>query len=237
MEPFAVGLHCTPWLAPWSRWCAPEPRVAVPESPQSAAVRPSGTAAGQPDKAFEALLAGVAESAYGVALCLADGEDAAVERLQEAVAGDCRDLKGVGPDSDVRLRFLGILTRGHVAAVRRGSEQAGSTDLDDTPDLLLYARSAAAGWPTTGEHPAAELLERLGTQRVVTALRRLPGDYRVVCTLYFMADLSYEEIARVMEYPVGTARARLHRARKMLQKSLWRIAEAEGMTDGPGGTA
>jgi RNA polymerase sigma-70 factor (ECF subfamily) len=170
-----------------------------------------------------------------VALCLADGEAAAVERLQEAVAGACRDLKGIDQDTDVRLRFLGILTRGHLAG-RRGSDQADSTELDDTPDLHLYARSAAAGWPTTGEHPAAELLERLGTERVVRALRRLPADYRVVCTLYFMADLSYEEIARVMEYPLGTVRARLHRARKMLQKSLWRIAEAEGMTDGPGGS-
>ena len=209
----------------------------MPESPQSAAVRPSASAPGPPDPALETLLAGVAESAYGVALCLADGEATAVEHLQEAVVGACRDLPGFTPGADVRLWFLGILTRGHLAAGRRGPEQADSADLDDTPDLHLYARSAAVGWPTAGEHPAAELLERLGTERVVTALRRLPADYRVLCTLYFMADLSYEEIACVLEYPVGTVRARLHRARKMLQKSLWRIAEAEGMADGPGGAA
>jgi len=209
----------------------------VPESPQSAAVRPSARNAGRPDSAFEALLAGVAESAYGVALCLADGEATAVERLQEAVAGACRDRKGIAPGADLWLWFLGILARGHLAAVRRESEPADGTDLDDTPDLYLYARSAAAGLPTAGEHPAAKLLERLGTERVVTALRRLPADYRVLGTLYFMADLSYEEIARVMECPLGTVRARLHRARRMLQKSLWRIAEADGMADRPGGTA
>ena len=207
----------------------------MPESPQSAAVRPSASTPGRPDPALEALLAGAAESAYGVALCLANGEASAVEHLQEAVAGACRALRGLAPDTDVRLWFLGILTREHLAAGRRGPEQADSRNLDDTPDLLLYARSAAAGWPTAGEHPAADLLECLGTERVVTALRRLPADYRVLCTLYFMADLSYEEIARVMEYPAGTVRGRLHRARKMLQKSLWRIAEAEGMTNGPGG--
>jgi RNA polymerase sigma-70 factor (ECF subfamily) len=215
----------------------PEPRVAVPETPQSATVRPSARTAGRPDSAFEALLAGAAESAYCMALCLADGEATAVELLHQAVAGACQDLKGIAPDADIRLWFLGILTREHLAAVRRESEPADETDLDDTPDLHLYARSAALGWPTTGEHPAAELLERLGTERVVKALRRLPADYRVLCTLYFMADLSYEEIARVMAYPVGTVRARLHRARKMLQKSLWQIAEAEGMADRPGGTA
>jgi RNA polymerase sigma-70 factor (ECF subfamily) len=207
----------------------------VPESPQFAAVRPSASTPGRPDPALEALLAGAAESAYGVALCLANGEARAVEHLQEAVARACRELMELSSDTDVRLWFLGILTREHLAAGRRGPEQADSGNLDDTPDLHLYARSAAVGWPTAGEHPAAELLERLGTERVVTALRRLPADYRVLCTLYFMADLSYEEIARVMEYPAGTVRGRLHRARKMLQKSLWRIAEAEGMTDGPGG--
>ena len=215
----------------------PEPRVAVPESSQSAAVRCSASTLGRPDSALEALLAGVAESAYGVALCLAEGEATAVERLQEAVAGACRYPMGLAPGANLRLWFLGILTRGHLAAERRRPEQADNADLDDTPDLHLYARSAAGGWPTAGEHPAAELLERLGTERVVTALRRLPADYRVLCTLYFMADLSYEEIARVMEYPVGTVRARLHRARKMLQKSLWRIAQAEGIADGPGGAA
>lgn len=41
-----------------------------------------------------------------------------------------------------------------------------------------------------------------------------------MATLHFMADLSYEETACVLEYPVGTVRSRLDRARKMLQKSL-----------------
>jgi RNA polymerase sigma-70 factor (ECF subfamily) len=191
----------------------------------------------RPAAAFETLLAGAAESAYCVALCLADGEATAVELLQQTVLSACRDPKGIAPDADVQLWFIGMLARGHLAALRHASEPADGADLDDTPDLHLYARSAAAGWPTAGEHPAARLLDRLGTERVVTALRRLPADYRVLCALYFMADLSYEEIALVMEYPLGTVRARLHRARKMLQKSLWLIAEAEGVADGPGGTA
>ncbi len=187
--------------------------------------------------AFEELLAGIAESAYGVALCLADGETTAIERLQQAVARACQDPPGVTAGDDLRLRFLGMLAREHLAAARRGPDRADTADLDDTPDLYLYARSAALGWPTVGEHPAADLLERLGTECVVTALRRLPADYRVLCTLYYMADLSYEEMARVLEYPVGTVRARLHRARKMLQKSLWATAQAEGMADRPGGVA
>jgi RNA polymerase sigma-70 factor (ECF subfamily) len=44
-----------------------------------------------------------------------------------------------------------------------------------------------------------------------------------------MNDSSYEEIARILECPVGTVRSRLHRGRKMLQKSLWQIAEEDGI--------
>jgi len=101
--------------------------------------------------AFEELLAGVAESAYGMALCLADGETTAIERLQQAVARACQGPPGAIAGDDIRLWFLGILAREHLAAARRGPERADAADVDDTPHLYLYARSAALGWPTVGE--------------------------------------------------------------------------------------
>ena len=51
----------------------------------------------------------------------------------------------------------------------------------------------------------------------------------MVCTLYFMEEFAYHEIADVLEVPVGTVRSRLHRGRKMLQKSLWYLAEESGV--------
>ena len=46
-----------------------------------------------------------------------------------------------------------------------------------------------------------------------------------------------EEIAQVLECPVGTVRSRLHRGRKMLQKALWRIAEEDGIVPASGDQA
>jgi RNA polymerase sigma-70 factor (ECF subfamily) len=60
-------------------------------------------------------------------------------------------------------------------------------------------------------------------------MARLPTEYRIVATLYFMEDLTYEEIAHTLECPVGTVRSRLHSSRKMLQKALWQIAEEDGI--------
>ena len=44
-----------------------------------------------------------------------------------------------------------------------------------------------------------------------------------------MDDLSYQEIADILEVPIGTVRSRLHRGRHMLQKQLWHIAEELGI--------
>jgi RNA polymerase sigma-70 factor (ECF subfamily) len=60
-------------------------------------------------------------------------------------------------------------------------------------------------------------------------MARLPTDYRMVATLYFMEDLTYEEISHALECPVGTVRSRLHRSRKMLQKALWQVAQEDGI--------
>jgi RNA polymerase sigma-70 factor (ECF subfamily) len=64
---------------------------------------------------------------------------------------------------------------------------------------------------------------------VARALDSLPEEFRVVSTLYFMEDLSYQEIAGVVGVPVGTVRSRLHRGRKLLQKRLWQAALDAGL--------
>src|SRR5206468_10306575 len=67
------------------------------------------------------------------------------------------------------------------------------------------------------------------TRRSSDLLAALPEDYRVVCTLYFMDDLAYQDIADIVGIPVGTVRSRLHRGRKMLQKRLWQVAHDLGI--------
>jgi RNA polymerase sigma-70 factor (ECF subfamily) len=64
------------------------------------------------------------------------------------------------------------------------------------------------------------------------AVERLPEAYRLVVTLDFMESFSHEDIAGILEVPVGTVRARLYRGRKMLQKALWRVAVEAGIAPG-----
>ena len=178
---------------------------------------------------FEALFAGVVNPAFGVAMRLTRNQADAEDLVQEAAFLAYRGFGSFETGTNFRAWFLKILTNCYYSKRRREKSRPVTSDLDDTPDLYLYARSGQAGFPTQGADPAAELLERLGTERIVAAMTRLPEEYRVVATLYFMDDLSYEEIARVLECPVGTVRSRLHRSRKMLQKALCQVAEEDGI--------
>jgi RNA polymerase sigma-70 factor (ECF subfamily) len=198
---------------------------------------PSGTSAASRDPAvapatFESLFTAVMNTAFGVAMRFCHNQADAEDLVQEAAFLAYRAFDSFEPGSNFRAWFLKILTNCYFSKRRREKSRPIASDLDDTPDLYLYARSGQAGFPTQGPDPASELLETLGTERIVAAIGRLPEEYRVVSTLYFMEDLSYEDIARILECPVGTVRSRLHRGRKMLQKALWQVAHEDGIVGG-----
>ncbi len=73
--------------------------------------------------------------------------------------------------------------------------------------LAAYAKSVDAERP--GSPPSAETA-------ALAALARLPLRQREVVLLHAWADLSYEEIARALDVPIGTVRSRLARARRSL---------------------
>jgi RNA polymerase sigma-70 factor (ECF subfamily) len=59
--------------------------------------------------------------------------------------------------------------------------------------------------------------EERRTQRLIDSL---PLHYRIVVLLRHQQDLSYEEIARTLDLPLGTVKARIHRARALLKQRL-----------------
>jgi len=67
----------------------------------------------------------------------------------------------------------------------------------------------------------AELAERSEEERATEALiAALPEHYRVVVLLRHQQGLSYEEIAEALRLPLGTVKARIHRARALLRDRL-----------------
>jgi len=67
---------------------------------------------------------------------------------------------------------------------------------------------------------------------VKRALSNLPADYRMAVLLADVEEFTYQEIARIMECPIGTVMSRLNRARRMLVQ-LIQAQREEGTTEKP----
>lgn len=86
----------------------------------------------------------------------------------------------------------------------------GSFQADDEGDETSRQKSE----PTTSETPESILAAREIAAAVNAVLEELPDELRQAITLREMEGLSYEEIAELMNCPIGTVRSRIFRARE-----------------------
>ncbi len=178
---------------------------------------------------FEVLLEPLLDGAFGTALRFTRNRTDAEDLVQEAALLAWRGFKGFERGSNFKAWFFRILTNCFYSKYRKRKRQGTEIELDDAPELFLYCQTAAVGLHAQVEDPAKLLMDKLATEQVEEAIAALPDEYRVVATLYFIEDFSYQEIAEVVGVPVGTIRSRLHRGRRLLQKAMWMIAEERGI--------
>jgi RNA polymerase sigma factor (sigma-70 family) len=120
--------------------------------------------------------------------------EAAEDLLHETFLQALRGLDRLTAAASPRAWLFGIARRVGLAALRRRRMQP-------LPDGLAAAEAGQAD-------------ERL--ERMRRAIGRLPPPQREALQLRLVEELSYEEIAAVLEIPVGTVRSRLHNAVRML---------------------
>jgi len=70
-----------------------------------------------------------------------------------------------------------------------------------------------------------DFLRAFGRDDVREVLLRLPELYRAPLVLRYMDGFATKEIARLLDVPLGTVLARLHRGRKRFERELWAYAE------------
>ena len=76
--------------------------------------------------------------------------------------------------------------------------------------------------------PEGAFFQSIVDEEILEAIDALPGEYRMAVVLSDLEDLSYNEIAEVMEIPVGTVKSRLFRGRRQLQQQLYEYAVEMG---------
>ncbi len=112
------------------------------------------------------------------------------------------------------LYRIGINTaKNHLVAQSRKSP-ANSIDVQDAEDY------GASEWLKEFASPEREALAGELEATIHSAMSDLPADLREAITLREIEGLSYEEIAAVMDCPIGTVRSRIFRAREAIDSKL-----------------
>ncbi|MGH7525961.1 MAG: sigma-70 family RNA polymerase sigma factor [Gemmatimonadales bacterium] len=179
---------------------------------------------------FETLLSPILSMAYGTAVRLTRNRTEAEDLVQDAALLAFRAFGSFQTGTNFKAWFFRILTNAFYSRHRKEKHERANLSTEEIPPLYLYSQTADLGFHDRESDPASAVMDRIDTDQVAEALDALPAEYRVVATLYFIDDFSYQQIADVVGCPVGTVRSRLHRGRRMLQKALWQIAEERGIT-------
>jgi len=178
---------------------------------------------------FAAELVPLLDRAYGLAYSLTHDRADAEDLVQEAALLALKAFGQFTPGTNFKAWFYRILVNAFYGQLRKQRRQGETVDLENLPSLYLYGKTTALGLQGQTDDPAGALLSRLDAESIVAALEALPQEYRVACSLYFIQDFSYEDIAQTLDVPLGTVRSRIHRGRKLLQQRLWAIAEERGI--------
>ena len=104
--------------------------------------------------------------------------------------------------------------KNHLAAQARRPQESG-IDVTDA-EHLAGANPELREYETPEGLALTEEIERT----VIAAIEALPEDLKVAISLRELEGLSYEDIARVMECPIGTVRSRIYRAREAVNARL-----------------
>jgi RNA polymerase sigma-70 factor, ECF subfamily len=123
---------------------------------------------------------------------------------------------------DVKPWLLAILR--NVCRVEYGRQSRVLLyDVNVEPDQL---ESAIPLWREAPDTPEAQVLRKLDDETIRGLVAALPDVFREVIVLREIDDLSYREIAAIVDAPVGTVMSRLARGRAMLREA-WLKAEHE----------
>jgi RNA polymerase sigma-70 factor (ECF subfamily) len=177
------------------------------------------------------------QSLYGVAMRMTKSESDAEDLVQDAILRAYRFWDGFESGTNARAWLMRIMTnlfRNRYREKAREQEILGEAEAS-TANVGQFQGSA----PRDAE---SALFGRMLSRDVEKALALLPPEFRLPVILADLEDLSYKEIADIMECPAGTVMSRLYRGRRMLQKMLSDYAskaasEGESAAESPAETA
>jgi RNA polymerase sigma-70 factor (ECF subfamily) len=165
------------------------------------------------NEAFAALVDAHYAPLYRFALSLARNASDAGDLVQQTFFIWATKGHGLRELSKAKSWLFTTLYREYLRGRRRDARSSSIEDL-----------------PTAEREPAAEDVDRVSridAGLVMAALQAVDETFRAPLTLFYLEDLSYQEIADALDVPIGTVMSRLSRGKSQLRVALER-AEATG---------
>jgi len=169
-------------------------------------------------KRFERLVLPHVDAAYNLARWLARNDEDAKDVTQEAYLRAFKFFDGFRGD-DARAWMLTILRNTYCTRVKTHRPNGPVESFDKDLHILGEAGRAFCG-ALAGVHPETGLMRRATREILTTALEGLPRESREIIVLRELEELSYREIADIVDVPMGTVMSRLSRARRQLRQRL-----------------
>ncbi|MGO8993979.1 MAG: sigma-70 family RNA polymerase sigma factor [Polyangiaceae bacterium] len=170
------------------------------------------------------------DAMYGVACRLTRNPTEAEDLVQDALVKAMRARDQFNAGTNLKAWMFRILTNTFINKYRRGGLERSVLEGPDADPLV-------DGWVSAStmrqlRDPEQIALRPIVESEVGKALDALPAEFKLAVVLCDVEEFSYEEIADIMGCPIGTVMSRLHRGRKLLQKSLYSHALAMGIVKG-----
>jgi RNA polymerase sigma-70 factor (ECF subfamily) len=157
---------------------------------------------------FEEVLGTYQDKVFRLCCAMLGNRALAEETAQDVFLRVWKALPGYRGESSLSTWIYSIARNACFTAMKKRSARRHDFSLD-LPAVRHEAEIAAADSRGPDHRPD-----------ILRLVAELPDNYRQVILLYHMEEKSYEEVAAMLDLPIGTVRTHLHRARRQLAAAL-----------------
>jgi RNA polymerase sigma factor (sigma-70 family) len=162
---------------------------------------------------------------YNFALRLTNDEDDAQDLVQDTCMKAFRFIESFEPGTYAKAWLFRILKNNFINDYRKKSRGPAKVEFEWVEQSFSGDEDHE---PAAHADLHAETVNEMLGDEITAAIQSLPVDFRMIIILCDMEEFSYEEMARILNIPIGTVRSRLHRARAILKENLASYAKTKG---------
>jgi RNA polymerase sigma factor (sigma-70 family) len=170
------------------------------------------------------------DSMYNFAFKLTNDEDDANDLVQDTYMKAFRFINSFERGTNAKAWLFRILKNSFINDYRKKSKEPSKVDYNEVETIYNSNEDFGGEVEFTTDLRYEAVQDMIGDE-VAVALNSLPVDFRTVIILCDIEGFTYEEMAKILDIPIGTVRSRLHRARNLLKEKLRKYASSVGYKD------